>query len=166
MRVRERNSVRMSSSDMLNVQSDTHIKKEEDSESNISGSMSGSVAGDVDVTMATIKDESSDAAPRYSIMTDHGQKSSASLLNMMMSVGGPASTRTLIAAKPTEDQENAMDLDLGLHGAGPSLTTHIGRNNGFGEIGSPALSPTASHTSTAARSISVEDDYDSPSGNG
>ena len=131
--------------------------------------MSGSVSGDADVTMATMKEEGSDAGPRYNILTDNGQKAAASLLNMMMSVGaGSASTRTLIATKPAEEQENAMDLDLGLLGTGSSHTAHIGRNNGFGEInsGSPSLSPTASHASTAPRSISVEDGYESPSVNG
>lgn len=162
MRARERNAIRMPSSGTLHPPVDTHIKKEEDSESN----MSGSVSGDVDVAM---KEEGSDTGPRHNIPTDDGQKSAASLLNMMMSVGtGTASTRTLIATKPAEEQENAMDLDLGLHGSVSSLAPPIGRNNGFGEIdsGSPALSPTASHASTAARSISVDDDYDSPSGNG
>jgi hypothetical protein len=167
IRARERNLALLPTSGTLFPQSDTHIKKEEDSESNVSGS----VAGDGDTTMATMKEEGSDKGPRYDVMTDHGQKCAASLLNMMMSVGtmGSASARTIIAAKPAEAdlEENAMDLDLGFRGEGSSRNIPVGRNNGFGEIGSgsPSLSPTASHTSTAARSISVEEGYESPSGN-
>jgi hypothetical protein len=158
IRARERNSVRVPPSVMLFPQPDTHIKKEEDSESNVSGS----VVGDGDIAM---KEESSDK-PRYDIMTDHGQKCSAMMLNMMMSVGamGSGSARTIIAAKPAEAdlEENAMDLDLGFSGEGLSRNIPIGRNNGFGEI---CPSPTASHASTAARSISVEEGHESPSEN-
>ena len=166
IKARERNAASFPTGGTLFPQSDTHIKKEEDSESNVSGS----VTGDGDATMVTMKEEGSDKGPRYDIITDHGQKCAASLLNMMMSVGttGSASARTIIAAKPAEAdlEENAMDLDLGFHGEGSSRNIPVGRNNGFGEIGSgsPSLSPTASHASTAARSISVEG-YESPSGN-
>jgi len=140
-------------------QLDIPIKKEEDSDSNISGSV-----GDGDATMETTK-EGSDRGQQHYVMTDHGQRCAASLLNMMMSVGAMVSASAIIASKPAEAdlENNAMDLDLGLHGGESSHNMAMGRNNGFGEIdtGSPPLSPTASHVS---RSISVEQD-DEPPGN-
>lgn len=164
-RARERNSVRMPTSGVMFGQLDPNpaIKKEEDMESNISGSV-----GDGDVTMLTAAQEVSDKSQRHDVMTDHGQECSAALLNMMMSINttsSPSARHLISITRPDPTaQENAMDLDLGPRSERGSHSASLRRNNGFGEInsGSPSLSPTASHASTAGISFSVEQDYDSP----
>ncbi|PVF97944.1 hypothetical protein CPB86DRAFT_705988 [Serendipita vermifera] len=164
-RVRERSVVRQAPTEaaVASLPSELAVKREEDLDSNSNFS---DTLGDHETSMLTgahIKEEKEHG---HDMSVDHAQHCASALLNMMMSTGKVlpstgSSHRGLANAAP-QPQENAMSLDLGLQDR-----THLRvvlPNNGFGEItsGSPSLSPTASHAS-ARRSISVEDDRDSPS---
>lgn len=130
------------------------IKQEDDLESNFSD-----LPLDPDTTMVSAR---SNDEQRAEYLSEHGQRCSATLLNMMMSVSHVTPAATHI---PKLVQDNAMSLELGPPGG--TETIRIGRvlkNGGFGEIGgSPSLSPTNSHASTRRSiSVSVEDDNGSP----
>ena len=180
----------------LTVPDPVKIKKEEDIESNYSDSGLEPEASVLSSSVASISDEHQSVSSRSvgggeDGLSHHGQQSATLLINMMISVGKaqspshgpvsgpPSSAGITIQVKNVEEamqeavQDNAMSLDLGMHGgrgaSGMSkskltINPTLHKNNGFGEIGSlsPSVSPTASHASTY-RSMSVEDDPDSPS---
>ncbi|KAG8793512.1 hypothetical protein FRC17_008439 [Serendipita sp. 399] len=158
------------------------IKKEEDLDSNLSDSGLEPDSSILSTSSVTGFSTSSigEKERKADVLTDHGQRCASLLINMMMSAGKsplrpPPPLSSSAAAANAKD--NAMSLDLGsvvpttaaAAAAEPGdklhLNVNLGRNNGFGEIGSasPSLSPTNSHVS-GRRSVSVEavDDEGSP----
>ncbi|KAG8827242.1 hypothetical protein FRC19_004761 [Serendipita sp. 401] len=150
------------------------IKKEEDLDSNLSDSGMDQDSSIMSTSSVTGMSSIGEKERQPPVLTDHGQRCASLLINMMMSVGRsplppPASNAT--------NKDNAISLDLGPAPAPASasaplqpgdklhLNVNLGRNNGFGEIGSasPSLSPTGSHVS-AQRSVSVEDVDDDEEG--
>ncbi|CAG7846988.1 SubName: Full=Uncharacterized protein {ECO:0000313/EMBL:CCA70709.1} [Serendipita indica DSM 11827] len=190
------NNHHQQSSNTLLVPDPIKIKKEEDIESAYSDSGIEPEPSVLSSSVASISDDHQSVSSRSGGngddgLSQHRQQCASLLLNMMLSVakappssqvaatGSSSSTGITIQVKNVEEamqeavQDNAMSLDLGLHGSGSAssisrskltINPALRKNNGFGEIGSisPSISPTASHASTH-RSMSVEDDPDSPS---